>query len=153
MDDDLDRPLPAGITMEMVDAARELYSERVIEHWLTPRNLGRLKEPQGIGTAASGCGDTMEVTLRIRDNRILDIAFIVRGCGTTSAVGSITTELAKGKTVYEALRIGPEEIITALGKFPLEQNHCAELAAAALKEALKDYTAFKREPWKRGYAH
>jgi nitrogen fixation NifU-like protein len=135
----------------MVEAARRLYSESVIDHWLNPRNVGRLKEPQGIGSAASGCGDTMEMSLRIRDDRIVDVGFIAQGCGTTSAVGSRTTELALGKTVLEALRIGPEEIIATLGKFPLEQRHCAELASAALKEALKDYTAFKREPWKRGY--
>lgn len=151
VDDGLGRLLPPGITNEIVEAARMTYSEKVIEHWLNPCNVGRLREPQGTGAAMSSCGDTVEFTLRIKEDRILDIGFLVHGCGTTSAVASFTTELVKGKTICEALRIGAEEIISGLGKFPVEQRHCAELAAAALKEALRNYNEFKREPWKRAY--
>jgi nitrogen fixation NifU-like protein len=152
MDDELlDQESLERLQREMLEDARKIYSEKVIDHWLNPRNVGRIEEPQGVGRATGICGDTMEMTLRIRNDRILDINFLTEGCGTTAAVGSMTTELAKGKTVQEALEISPEDVIAEVEGLPPEHRHCADLASTTLKEALKDYLANKREPWKRGY--
>lgn len=147
----LDKESYERLLEEMLEEARKTYSEKVIDHWMNPRNVGRLEEPQGIGQATGTCGDTMEISLRIKDDRILDVKYLTEGCGTTSAVGSMTTELVKGRTVSEALRVDAEAIMDALEGLPDAQAHCADLATSALKEALKNYFAFKREPWKRGY--
>jgi nitrogen fixation NifU-like protein len=136
----------------MLEEARKIYSEKVIEHWMDPRNVGRIDQPQGIGRVTGGCGDTMEISLRIINNRIEDIHFYTEGCGTTAAVGSMTTELVKGKSVPEAFKIDPEDVAAALDGLPEEHFHCAELAVDTLQAALRDYLAYKREPWKRGYA-
>ncbi|HJX30249.1 MAG TPA: iron-sulfur cluster assembly scaffold protein [Thermodesulfobacteriota bacterium] len=152
MDDELlDDASLERLQKEMLEEARKIYSEKVIDHWLNPRNVGRIEEPQGRGAATGICGDNMEMTLRINNDRILDINFLTEGCGTTAAVGSMTTELAKGKTVQEALEISPEDVIAAVEGLPPEHRHCADLASTTLKEALKDYLANKQEPWKRAY--
>lgn len=152
MDDEVfDQESLERLQGEMLEEARKIYSEKVIDHWLNPRNVGRIEEPQGMGRAMGICGDTMEMTLRIRNDRILDINFLTEGCGTTAAVGSMTTELAKGKTVQEALKISPEDIIAAVEGLPPEHRHCVDLAPTTLKKALKDYLANKQEPWKRVY--
>lgn len=152
MDDELfDQESLERLQREMLEDARKIYSEKVIDHWLNPRNVGRIEEPQGAGRATGICGDTMEMTLRIRNDLILDINFLTEGCGTTAAVGSMTTELVKGKTVQEALKISPEDIIAAVEGLPPEHRHCADLASTTLKKALKDYFANKQEPWKRVY--
>jgi nitrogen fixation protein NifU and related proteins len=152
MDDEVfDQESLERLQSEMLEEARKIYSEKVIDHWLNPRNVGRIEEPQGMGKATGICGDTREMTLRIRNDRILEINFLTEGCGTTAAVGSMTTELVKGKTVQEALKISPEDIIVAVEGLPIEHRHCADLASTTLKEALKDYLANKQEPWKRAY--
>ena len=147
----LDKESFERIQQEMLEEARKIYSEKVIEHWMDPQNVGRIEDPQGIGRVTGGCGDTMEMSLRVINDRIVDINFYTEGCGTTAAVGSMTTELVKGKTIQEAFKIGADEIAAALEGLPHEHVHCAELASDTLHEALKDYLAFKREPWKRGY--
>ena len=152
MDDELlDQASLDRLLNEMLEEARKIYSEKVVEHWLKPRNVGRIEEPQGTGRATGICGDTMEMTLRIKNDLILDINFLTEGCGITAAVGSMTTELAKGKTVQAALKISPEDIIAAVEGLPPEHRHCADLASATLEDALLDYLAKKREPWKQGY--
>ncbi len=147
----LDKESFERLKEEMLQEARKIYSEKVIEHWRYPKNVGRIQDPQGLGRTTGACGDSMEISLRVKGDRILDANFYTEGCGTTAAVGSMTTQLVMGKTIREAFKIGPEEIIAALEGLPEEHAHCAELAAATLKEALRDYLAFKREPWKRGY--
>ena len=147
----LDKESFERLQEEMLEEARKIYSEKVIEHWLHPKNVGRIQDPQGVGLSTGACGDTMEISLRVVGDRIQDIHYYTEGCGTTAAVGSVTTELVKGKTIQEAFKIGPDEIIAALEGLPEEHTHCADLAAETLKEALRNYLAFKREPWKRGY--
>jgi NifU homolog involved in Fe-S cluster formation len=152
MDDELfDEESLERLQEEMLEDARKIYSEKVIDHWLNPRNMGRIEEPQGAGRATGICGDTMEMTLRIRNDRILDINFLTEGCGTTAAIGSMTTELAKGKTVQEALQISPEDIVAAVEGLPPEHRHCADLASATLKDALLHYLENKQAPWKLNY--
>jgi nitrogen fixation NifU-like protein len=93
----------------------------------------------------------MEIWLKVRDATITESTFMTDGCGTTIAAGSIVTELAKGKTVIQAHKISQQDVLSALGGLPEESQHCALLAANTMREAIKDYLAFKNEPWKRMY--
>jgi len=93
----------------------------------------------------------MEIWLKVNNDTISDASFMTDGCGTTIASGSMVTEMAKGRTVFQALKIVQQDVLNALGGLPEESQHCALLAASTLKEAVKDYLAFKKEPWKRAY--
>lgn len=93
----------------------------------------------------------MEIYLRVRGDRIVNARFWTDGCGPSIASGSMTTELARGKTVAEARGIGRDDILGGLGGLPEERAHCALLAANTLHEAIRDYVASKKEPWKRTY--
>lgn len=134
----------------MAEMRRE-YSETTIDHFLNPRNLAEIPSPDGFARITGPCGDTMEIRLKVSDGRIVNASFWTDGCGTTIAAGSMVTELAKGKTVPEAMRITADDVERALGGLPEDSRHCALLAANTLKEAVKDYLASKREPWKRAY--
>jgi len=131
--------------------ARKAYSETVIDHAVNPRNLGDMQGADGFAKVTGPCGDTMEIWVRVRNNAIAGTTFMTDGCGTSIASGSMVTEMAKGKTINEALRITQRNVLDALGGLPEENQHCALLAANTLKAALRDYTAMKREPWKRAY--
>ena len=127
------------------------YSEKVLDRCFNPRNWGTIENPQGFGRGSRICGDGMEITLRIMNDKIQNAKFFTEGCGTMLAAGSMVTELVIGKTVREALKITPEVINKALDGLPKESEHCADTAAEALKVALLNYLAFKKEPWKRAY--
>lgn len=130
---------------------RTIYSERVIDHFLNPRNLGQIADADGFGSVTGPCGDTMEIWLQVKDGLMSNATFWTDGCGSTIAAGSMVTELVKGRSIIEAQRITPKDILDALGGLPEESQHCALLAADTLKEAIKDYLAFRNEPWKRAY--
>jgi nitrogen fixation NifU-like protein len=136
---------------EQVTALREIYSEKVIDHAMNPRNMGSLPEADGYARITGPCGDTMQIWLRLETERIREATFQTDGCGTTIAAGSMVTDLAKGKTLAEALRIGQEEVLEALGGLPDESKHCALLAANTLNEAIRGCMAVKRDPWKKAY--
>jgi nitrogen fixation NifU-like protein len=140
------------LEQEMMDDMRRIYSPEVIDHFQNPRNLGGIPSSDGFGRLTGPCGDTMQIYLRVKDDHILDIKFLTDGCGTSLASGSMLTELARGKSIREALRITPDNVLDALGGLPEDSVHCAVLASNTLKEAIKDYLAFKNEPWKRAYA-
>ena len=127
------------------------YSEEAIDHFLNPRNLGQIESPDGFGRVTGPCGDTMEIYLRINGGMITNATFLTDGCGPSIASGSMATELIKGKSIVEAQNISQDDILSALGGLPEESQHCALLAANALKETVRDYLAFKNEPWKRLY--
>ena len=127
------------------------YSSVVIDHAQNPRNVGSIPDADGFASVTGPCGDTMEIWLRVRDSAIKEATFWTDGCGTAIAAGSMVTELAKGKAVNEALRITQQDVLDALGGLPEDSVHCALLAANTLKEAISDYLAWKREPWKRAY--
>ena len=93
----------------------------------------------------------MEIYLKVRDGRVINVSFWTDGCGTTIACGSMVTELAKGKSIIDAWKISQDDILDALGGLSEDSLHCALLAANTLKEAIKDFLAFKTEPWKRAY--
>ena len=127
------------------------YTETVIDHAMNPRNVGSIQSADGFATDIGLCGDTMGVWLMVQNEIIKNATFWTDGCGTSIAAGSMVTELAKGKTVVNALRITQQDVLDALGGLPEQDTHCALLAANTLKEAIKDYLAYKREPWKRAY--
>lgn len=122
------------------------YSETVLDHAMNPRNVGSISEPDGFGEETSECGDTMVIWLRVEGDRIVEATFWTDGCGTTIACGSMVTELAKGKTVNEALGIDKEKILRSLGGLPEESAHCAALAANSLRKALQDCKNLLRAP-------
>ena len=136
---------------EIMSDMRQIYTETVIDHAMNPRNVGTMTEADGFGSVTGPCGDTMEIGLRVRGNSIEDAVFWTDGCGTSIACGSMITEMAKGKSTVQALRINQDEILQALGGLPQESLHCALLAANTLKAAIQDHLTLKKEPWKKAY--
>jgi nitrogen fixation NifU-like protein len=142
---------PDKIAEELQKEAWAGYTEVVIDHAQNPRNVGSIQNADGVAMITGPCGDTMEIWLGVREDVIKEATFWTDGCGTTIAAGSMVTELAKGKTIRETVRITQKDVLDALGGLPEESQHCALLAADTLKEAVKDYLAYKNEPWKRAY--
>jgi len=116
------------------------YSEKVLEHFRNPRNVGELENPDGVGIEGNPvCGDLMEIHIKVEDDRITDIKFKTFGCGSAIATSSMVTELAKGKTLDEALRITRQDVADELDGLPKQKMHCSNLAADALHRAIEDY--------------
>ena len=130
---------------------RKTYTETTIDHAMNPRNVGTIKDSEGFAKVTGSCGDTMEIWLKVKDNTVDRITFLTDGCGTSISAGSMVTELAKGKTIPEVLKITQQDVLSALGGLPQESVHCALLAADTLRGAIKDYFALKGESWKRTY--
>jgi nitrogen fixation NifU-like protein len=123
-----------------------VYSEKVMDHFRNPRNVGEILDPDGVGTVGNPvCGDMMSMYIRVEDDRIADIKFKTFGCGAAIATSSITTELAKGKTLDEAMKITRSDVAEELGGLPPIKMHCSNLAADALHEAIKDYKKRREE--------
>lgn len=116
------------------------YSEKVMEHFMNPRNVGVIEDADGVGrTGNPTCGDLMEMSVKIQDNVITDIKFRTFGCGAAIATSSMATELIKGKTIDDALEISNRAIAEALDGLPPIKMHCSVLAADALRSTLADY--------------
>ena len=130
---------------------RKVFSETVVDHAMNPRNVGNMEDADGYASITGPCGDTMDIWLKVKDNTIVESAFMTDGCGTTIAAGSMITELAKGKSITQAMKISQQDVLNALGGLPEESQHCALLAANTLKDAVNDYLALKKEPWKKTY--
>jgi len=137
----------------VMEDMKQIYSEMTIDHFLNPRNLGEIPGHDGLGRITGPCGDTMQIHVKVKDGKVSNASFWTDGCGPSIASGSMVTELAKGKSIPETQKITQQEILDALGGLPEESTHCALLAANTLKEAIKDYLALKKEPWKRAYRH
>lgn len=117
-----------------------MYSEKVMEHFRNPHNMGEIKDANGVGTVGNPvCGDMMTIYIKVKDNRIEDIKFKTFGCGAAIATSSMITELAKGKTIEEALKITRKDVAEALEWLPPIKMHCSNLAADALKASIEDY--------------
>ena len=117
-----------------------MYSEKVMDHFRNPRNVGEIPDADGIGTVGNPvCGDMMTVHIKVKDNRIADIKFKTFGCGAAVATSSMVTELAKGKTLDEAMKITRADVAEHLGGLPPIKMHCSNLAADALHSAIDDY--------------
>lgn len=122
-----------------------MYSDKVMEHFKNPRNMGEIPNADGVGTVGNPvCGDLMTMYIKVENDRIKDVKFKTFGCGAAIATSSMTTELAKGKTIDEAMKITRASVAGSLGGLPPVKMHCSNLAADALHAAIKDYQE-KRE--------
>ncbi|MEA3442360.1 MAG: iron-sulfur cluster assembly scaffold protein [Chloroflexota bacterium] len=135
----------AELQDKLIENMRATYSERTIDFFLTPRNLGKMKSPDGFARATGSCGDTIEIYLRAKNGEIMDARFTTDGCGTSIASGGMVTEMVKGKSVVEAQEIDQGDVLNALEGLPEESEHCALLATDTLKEAIRNYLASKNE--------
>ena len=118
----------------------EQYTDKVLEHFMTPRNVGSMPDADGEGRFGEpACGDSLTLYIKVKDNIISEIRFLVFGCVAAVATSSMTTELVKGKTLEEALKLTDQDITDALDGLPEDKLHCSVLGAQALKNAIKDY--------------
>jgi nitrogen fixation NifU-like protein len=123
-----------------------MYSEKVMDHFTNPRNVGDMEDADGVGQEGNPtCGDAMKIYIRVKDDRIVDAKFKTFGCGAAIAVSSMVTEMVKGKTLDEALAISKEAVANELGGLPPQKMHCSMLGSDALKKAIDDYRSKKKQ--------
>ena len=119
-----------------------LYTEKVMDHFTNPRNVGEIENPSGVGEVGNAkCGDIMRIYLLIENEVITDVKFKTFGCGSAIASSSVSTELIKGKTVDEALALTNKQVVNELGGLPSVKLHCSVLAEQAIKAAIYDYAS------------
>ena len=117
-----------------------LYSEKVMDHFMNPRNVGSIENADGIGEVGNAkCGDIMKIYLKIENDILVDVKFETFGCGSAIASSSMATEMIMGKSIHEALELTNKAVTEALGGLPAHKIHCSVLAEEAIKNALKDY--------------
>jgi nitrogen fixation protein NifU and related proteins len=117
-----------------------MYSEKVMEHFRNPRNVGEIENADGIGEVGNPvCGDMMTFYIKVDNNRLTDVKFKTFGCGAAIAVSSMVSEMAKGKTIEEALKITNQMVAQELGGLPQNKLHCSNLGADALHKAIENY--------------
>lgn len=122
------------------------YSKKVMEHFMNPRNVGVIENPDGYGKVGNPiCGDVMEIFIKVKDGIITDIKFRTFGCGSAIATSSMVTELTKGMHVDEAMKITRNDVADELDGLPPQKMHCSNLAADALHDAIKDYKNKKKK--------
>lgn len=116
------------------------YSEKVVEHYTNPRNVGKIENASGIGEVGNPvCGDIMKMFIKVENNIITDVKFKTFGCGAAIATSSISTEMIKGKTLEEALKLKNTDVVNSLGGLPPVKLHCSVLAEETIHEAIADY--------------
>ena len=116
------------------------YSEKVMDHFANPRNVGELEDANGVGEIGNAkCGDIMKMYIKVEDGRIADVMFKTFGCGSAIATSSIATEMIKGKTIEEALQLSNKAVVEALDGLPAHKIHCSVLAEQSIKAAIADY--------------
>lgn len=117
-----------------------LYSEKVMDHFASPRNVGEMENPDGVGEVGNAkCGDIMKMYIKVEDGVISDVKFKTFGCGAAVATSSIATEMIKGKTIDDALKLTNKAVVEALEGLPPAKLHCSVLAEQAMKSAISDY--------------
>lgn len=122
-----------------------MYSEKVMDHFMNPRNVGEIPDADGVGMEGNPtCGDAMQLFIKVEDDRIVDAKFRTFGCGAAIAVSSMITEMVKGKTLDEAMSMSKEAVANELGGLPPQKMHCSNLGADALKKAIEDYRSKKK---------
>jgi len=118
----------------------ELYTEKVKDHFFHPRNVGEIKDADGVGTVGNPtCGDVMTMYIKVKDEKIVDVKFKTYGCAAAIASSSITTEIVKGMDLKKAKKLSRDDVAKELGGLPAVKMHCSNLASDALREAIKDY--------------
>jgi len=121
-----------------------IYSDRVMDHFMNPRNVGEIKDADGIGEVGNPvCGDMMTFYIKVKDNHLEDVKFKTFGCGAAIAVSSMVSEMATGKSLEEAKKITPALVAEQLGGLPKNKYHCSNLGAQALGKAIDDYLSRK----------
>ena len=128
-----------GLQNQILEETRAEFGEVAFERWQNPPYAGVLDNPDGHGRITGSCGDTMQIFLKFKKNKVKEAAFLADGCGSSTVCGSFAAELAFGKTPDELIEITGNTILKILGKFPEENRHCAFLAADTLQDALHDY--------------
>ncbi len=117
-----------------------VYSEKVMDHFMHPRNVGEIENPDGVGEVGNPvCGDMMTFYIKVKDNKLSDVKFKTFGCGAAIAVSSMVSEMAMGKTIEEALKITPQLVADQLEGLPKQKFHCSNLGAQALHKAIENY--------------
>jgi nitrogen fixation NifU-like protein len=123
----------------------DMYTEKVLDHFRNPRNMGKMENPDGVGKVGNPqCGDVMAIYIKVKNEKIFDIKFQTFGCTAAIASSSIATELVKGKTLNEALKLTRTDVARELGGLPAIKMHCSLLATDALKAAIEDYRKKKK---------
>ncbi|MDP2158016.1 MAG: Fe-S cluster assembly scaffold protein NifU [Nitrospirota bacterium] len=123
-----------------------MYSDKVMDHFTNPRNVGDMEDADGVGQEGNPtCGDAMKIYIKVKDDRIVDAKFKTFGCGAAIAVSSMVTEMVKGKTLDEALAISKEAVANELGGLPPQKMHCSMLGSDALKKAIEDYRSKQKQ--------
>ncbi len=132
---------------EIMEKIRKQYSEVVIDHWQNPRNFRKIQNPDGYAKVTGPCGDTMEMFIKMRNEKISECGFQTDGCASSIVCGSVATELVQNKPLTQALGvIRADEILKILGGLPESDVHCAQLAAETMRRALTDYFSKKKSP-------
>ena len=122
-----------------------VYTEKVMEHFMNPRNVGEIEDPDGVGEIGNPvCGDMMTFYIKVKDNRLADVKFKTFGCGAAIAVSSMVSEMAIGKTLAEARKITPQIVADELDGLPSNKFHCSNLGAQALNKAIEDYESKRK---------
>jgi nitrogen fixation NifU-like protein len=122
-----------------------MYTKKVMDHFMNPRNVGEIKDADGVGEEGNPtCGDVMKISIKVKDDILEDVKFQTFGCGAAIAVSSMVTEMAIGKTLDEALKITKESIADELEGLPPQKIHCSNLGADALRRAIEDYKSKKK---------
>ncbi|OHB48656.1 MAG: Fe-S cluster assembly scaffold protein NifU [Planctomycetes bacterium GWF2_39_10] len=133
------------------------YSAKVMDHFANPRNVGEFTDADGVGEVGNpACGDIMKMSIKVKDNVIVDVKFKTFGCGAAIATSSISTEMIKGKTLDEALKLTNKAVAEALGGLPPAKMHCSVLAEEAIEASIDDYlkkTTGKGIEKKKQHAH
>jgi len=123
-----------------------IYSEKVMEHFMNPRNVAEIEKPDVVGEVGNTvCGDMMTFNIKVKDNRLDDVKFKTFGCGAAIAVSSMVSEMAKGKTLEEAMKITPRSVADELEGLPKNKFHCSNLGAQALNKAIQAYLSKKKK--------
>lgn len=124
----------------------DIYTKKVLDHFRNPRNIGEIKDADGVGTVGNPiCGDVMTIYIKVKNDRIEDIKFKTYGCAAAISSSSIATEMVKGKTLEEALKLTRDDVANELGGLPAYKMHCSNLAADALHKAIEDYRKKKKK--------
>ncbi|MBC2716329.1 MAG: iron-sulfur cluster assembly scaffold protein [Desulfobacteraceae bacterium] len=130
---------------QIFDEARDAYGEKGFERWRNPRYNGKMEFPDGHSRITGDCGDTMEIFLKFENDRVKQAAYFTDGCASSSICGSFAAELAMGKDPDELTDISGVTVLEEIGRLPAADRHCADLAAATLQEALRNYMIDRRK--------
>ena len=144
---DIDK-LAKRLENSILEDAKEVFSETVIEYAYNPRNVGEISDADGVGKVTGTCGDTVQIQIRVENGRIIESRFITDGCGTSIACGSMLTEIIKDKAIEEALMINSDDLLRSLDGLPEEYVHCTVLAVDTLHAAIDDFTRILEQPGK-----